>query len=274
MMLPSPAEFKDYEPIQPLLSVSASAALAEDKVLRQIVVEIKSHDPSLQTFKYKLYRMECLKIAPLWLYMQASPEGREMFKHHTVWDEKNQTMIILIFDYEGDLISYKRRRFMGGKWITRKSTHPNRQCINGIRSTNGPVYIIEGHHDMLSGLLLHQDEIDAFNFIMIPTVSYTHFCEAELEVLTGRDVFFLPDLGDAGKSVEGMTKLAQQVESFAHNVRVADLKKFLFENDIEVTAEKLDLSDALFLWKDGSANFINTLHYYCSRGIDFDGEAF
>lgn len=273
-MLPDPSEFINFEPKDQLPSLSASTVPADAEVIEQINMEMGAIDHSLETFLHAPYRKECLEISPEWLFKEASPKDIEMFKDHTAWDEKNQTLIIKIYDHKGQLISYKRMRYRGGKWMTRKGTHPNKQCINGIRSENGPIYIVEGHHDALTGMLLHQDDIEPFNFLMIPTVGYTSFGEDELELLTGRSVYFLPDLGDTNDgSVKGMTKLASQVTSVATHTRVVSLKSYLKDNGIK-TGDKIDLSEAIFLWKDGSKSFISTLLYYCDRGIVFDEEAF
>ena len=141
MNLPDPKNFKKDASIP--VSLGSTAALNDKKVLMQIKKEIDNLDHSLETFKCKPYREECLRIAPLWLFKEASAEATGMFRRMTAWDEKNQTMIILIFDYEGNLISFKRRRFISGKWIARKGTHPNAQCIMRIKSVYAPVYIIE-----------------------------------------------------------------------------------------------------------------------------------
>ena len=276
MNLPDPKDFKLNASIPVHTgSIIASAALNDKEVLKRIQKEIDNLDHSLETFKYDPYREECLRIAPAWLFKEASPGAISMFRRMTAWDEKNQTMIILIFDYEGNLISYKRRRFISGKWVARKGTHPNRQCIMRIKSVYAPVYIIEGHHDALSAILLDIDDVDTFNFIMIPTVGYKVFNDTELEALAGRNVYFLPDLGDKdGGSIKCMTQLAEQVKGIAAHTRVVNLKGFLEENDVIVVNDKLDLSEALSLWTEGSSAFINTLHYYCDRGIVFEGEAF
>ncbi len=276
MKLPDPKNFKLKAPPVIPGSIVAYAALDDKKVLKQMKKEIDRLNHSLETFKHREYREECLKIAPLWLFKEASTKALELFRKMTVWDEKNKTIIILIFNYEGKLISLKRRRFIGGKWVAQKGTHPNRQCIMRIKNKYLPVFIIEGHHDALSAMLLDIDDINTFNFIMIPTASYREFNETELEALAGRDIYFLPDLGDKDSgSIRGMTKLAKQTEEAgAANVRVVNLKNFLEENGIDVPGEKLDLSEAIFLWREGSVTFINLLLYYCDRGIVFDGEIF
>ncbi len=123
--------------------------------------------------------------------------------------------------------------------------------------------------------MLDIDDINTFNFIAIPTVNYQKFNETELEVLKGKNVYFLPDLGDKDdRSIYCMNNLAKQIEKTAAHTRVVNIKLFLEENDIKVDKEKLDLSEALFLWNEGSSAFINALLYYCDRGIVFDGEIF
>ncbi len=273
--IPNPSEFCHFKSS----NIEHTSVLNTDidtniEVLTAIAHEIEQFGATLATFKYPPYKKECLDLAPLWLFTESSVESLELFQHYTAWDEKNSTIVMKIFDYDGKTISYKRRRLSYGKWITRKSTHPNSQCINGIRSKNGPIYIIEGHHDALTGILLHHDEINSFNFFMIPTVTYTHFNEADLGFLKGRDVFFLPDLGDDDKSINGMRQLEAQVSSHEVSTRIVNMATFLQENGITAEAEKLDLSDAISLWKDSSTAFINALLYYCDRGIVFDGEVF
>jgi hypothetical protein len=227
-------------------------------------------DPSLETFEYLPYREECLKIAPLWLYKEASNEAKALFRKTTAWDENNQTLIVIIYDYEGRIISIKRRRYRGGKWVTYKGTHPNRQCIYRDNEKLLPLFVIEGHHDLLSAILLDYDEITTFNFIMIPTANYLAFNDRELRLMEGRYVYFLPDTGeksDAG--IQCMSRLAQQVEHTAKHVKVVNLRAFLKENGIVVPDGKLDLSDALFLWQDGTLLFVHKLLHYCDRDLFF-----
>ena len=110
---------------------------------------------------------------------------------------------------------------------------------------------------------------------MIPTVNYQVFVDAELELLDNRDVYFLPDLGDANQgSIKGMTKLAEQVDSIAKNIRLVNLISFLEAEKIIPTTDKLDLSEVISHWTYGSKAFISALKDYCNKDIYFNEELF
>ena len=111
MHLPDPNNF-DHSLID---RASCDHNSSEDaKVLLNIVSEIEALDAGLETFRYEPYRKEALEIAPMWLYQEASPRATDLFKKTTAWDDQNKTMIFLIRDYDGRLISYKRRRYRNG----------------------------------------------------------------------------------------------------------------------------------------------------------------
>ena len=276
MRLPNPKDFNSSTAISIEERYTHYAPVEhDDKTLAKIRLEVDNFDRSLENFDNQAYAKECLEIVPKWLWEETSATGMQYFWKYTRWDKKNQTMIVVILDYYGHIISYKRRKYKNGKWVTRWNTHPNRQCIMRIDDPTLPVFILEGHHDALSAMLLDFDEEEhiTFNFIMIPTVGYTTFNDIELKALSGRDVFFLPDLGDKGKSIKGMSKLATQVEPLANHVRVVNLRGFLSKNNIETEADKLDLSEALFLWEDRGSTFIHRLLDYCHTTESFsEGE--
>jgi len=145
----------------------------------QILKTMKWYDSEsqLQTFTNPDYASEALSIVPKWVYVQTTKEAIAEFKSVTTYDFKNKTLVIKIHDYQGKLISYKRRRFNNGKWITAKDTHPNNQCLISIKSDVNHIYVVEGHHDFLTVVLLG---IDA---VMIPTVNYKKFTTHELSIL-------------------------------------------------------------------------------------------
>jgi len=275
MRLPNPKDFNSKTDI-PIEEIHRLPTVVEhdDETLAKIRLEVENFDRTLENFDNQAYVKECLELVPKWLREETSATGMQYFWKYTRWDNKNQTLIVVILDYSGQIISYKRRKYKKGKWITRWNTHPNRQCIMRIDDPTLPVFILEGHHDALSAMLLDFDEEEhiTFNFIMIPTVSYTTFNDIELKALRGHDVFFLPDLGDKGKSIKGMSKLATQVEPFANHVRVVNLQGFLSQNGIDENVDKLDLSEALFLWKDSGSAFIYRLLDYCRTTESFSGE--
>lgn len=277
MNLPDPEHFKldmKQAVLQSLLLYETTYS-TDIQVLEKMHGELDGWDAMLETFAYEPYKKECLEVAPFWLFKEASEKALKQFKKITAWDNRNHTLVFKIFNYEGELISLKRRRYLGGKWITYKGTHPNRQCMIRIENDMLPVFVIEGHHDALSATLLDVDDIITFNFIMIPTSSYKRFGEVEVGVLRGRNVYFLPDIGDKGDNgIRCMQELASQIEGDAAHTRVVNLRAFLKENGIDANQERLDLSDALFLWEEGGNAFINTLLYYCDRGIVYEGEVF
>jgi len=217
---------------------------------------VDSYSDKFHTFKHNPYKDEALAIAPLWVYKQASKEALQSFKKITTFDIKANTLIIKIFNYQNEIISYKRRRFNGKKWVSKKGTHPNSQCIMNITS-NGPVYIIEGHHDVLIAFLL------GINFLMIPTNNYKKFTDYELDSLIGCDVFFLPDLPDPN-SIKNMRILAEQVEDIAKHVGIINLNSFLLNENIQHQG-KLDLSEAVEHFKS-IEYFTNALHSFSDKG--------
>jgi len=240
---------------------------------RKTIAWYDSYAYELQTFHNLDYQMEALAIAPLWVFQQATPEALQHFKNLTSYDHKNKTIIAKIFNYEGQLISYKRRRYLipgtdkPSKWITKSGTKPNKQCYISVDQTsNAPVYIIEGHHDGISAALLHKDEYEPFNYIMVPTENYRTFSDYEKCFLVDRDINFIMDVKkeDIKKSAIPMMELANSLPKEENDRAVlVNLFDFLEENDIDTKLiEKLDLSESLENWKLGKRDFISCLEYH------------
>lgn len=235
-----------------------------DEVYSKMIKTLEWYDSKkeLQTFKNADYRSEALSICPLSVFQQAKPKAIELFKNLTTYDFKNNTLVIKIHDYQGKLISYKRRRLNGGKWITAKDTHPNKQCLKSITSKDNHIYIVEGHHDFLTAVLLNID------VLMIPTVNYKSFNDYEVSLLKNRDVIFIADYKDDDMSgVEIMRTLAKQIGSVARNAKVFSLPLFLESENISFTGNKLDLSEVVELWSDGLEAFVNVLEYVADKNI-------
>ena len=226
----------------------------------------------LQTFSNPAYAKEVLAISPLWLFKQASKESIAEFKKLTTYDFKNKTLVIKIHDYEGKLISYKRRRYLEGKWITAKDTHPNNQCLMSIKSDVNHIYIVEGHHDYLTAVLLGID------VLMIPTVNYKKFTGYELAALKNREVILIPDHDFTNnKGVECMRNLALQVDEVARATKVFNLPKFLEDENISFTGTKLDLSDVVESVAGGVGallSFKSILEYRADKDIFYKEEIF
>lgn len=234
---------------------------------KQIVKTIEWYDSQslLQTFTNPDYAKEALAIVPMWVYKQSTQEAIKEFKYLTTYDFKNKTLVIKIHDYQGKLISYKRRRYLTAKWITAKDTHPNNQCLISIKSDVNHIYIVEGHHDFLTAVLLGID------VLMIPTVNYKKFTEYELSVLKNRDVILIADYDkNNSQGVECMIKLALQIDEVASAAKVFSLPKFLESDNISFTGTKLDLSDVVNTSFGGSgalANFRSSLAYRADKDI-------
>ncbi len=232
--------------------------------------ELDNCEKQYQTFKFEQYKNEALAITPLWVWQQASKEAIDLFKSVTTYDNRNHTLIGKIHDYEGKLISYKRRRYgKSGKWITAKDTHPNKQCLVSIKNDGLNVYVVEGIHDYLTAILL------GLNVVAIPTVNYQKFTEHELSLFIGRDLILIADYdfkNDSG--IRCMQNLANQVNEISNATKVFNLVKFLENENISFSGNKLDLSEVVELWTDGLEAFISTLEFRADKDIFYIGEIF
>lgn len=254
------------------------ASILTDVVEKRIIDTIGMYDSKkeLQTFKNPDYAKEALAIAPMWLYQQASQEAIKDFRDITTYDYKNKTIVIKIHDYDGKLISYKRRRLNDIKWASAKDTHPNRQCLinnSAISDKDGNflrhIYVVEGHHDYLTATVLGID------VLMIPTVNYRLFTDYEMSILKNRDVIFIPDWEeDKMSGVDTMSVLAQQASDVARNAKVFSLPLFLEKQSITFESKKLDLSEVVELWDNELGSFVNILEYVADEGIFYIGEIF
>jgi len=213
-------------------------------------------DKHFMNITYKPYEKELFSIVPKWCYYQATLDSMKRFRNYITYDKRNDTLIIKIHDYEGKLISYKRRRFRGNKWMTAKGTHPNNQCMFSNVDDTKNVYIVEGHHDFLTAVLL------GINVFMIPTVNYKNFTEFEVKLLQSRDVVFIPDWKrDDLSGMEAMLRLAMQIEDMAYSTRLFSLPKFLKDEGIAFSNDKLDLSEVVELWSVDRVSITATLEF-------------
>lgn len=123
---------------------------------------------SIDTTNTKHYE-ELLNVVPEYLLKEANTTDLTLFMSCIRFDSKNDTLVAgwyknSLIDFE--MITYKRRRLNGGKWINRKDTHPNQTVFNRIFDDTKPVYIVEGARDAITAVLL------GLNFIAIPTTSF------------------------------------------------------------------------------------------------------
>ncbi len=241
-------------------------AVLSQKRHKEITAEVKFFDKSeeLQTFRNTDYQSEVLAIAPLWIWQQTDKENITIFKKFTTYDSKNRTLVIKIHDYSGNLISFKRRRYKKGKWITIHSTHPNSQCLASIPDNHKmskvyplpPIYVVEGHHDYLTAILL------GINVLMIPTVGYRSYTEYELSLFRNREVYLIPDLKiGCTRGIRCMENLENQIKSIAKHSKVIIIKDMLDLMDISFNADTLDFSDVVEVWDKNLNDFTNTLKY-------------
>jgi len=200
-------------------------------------------DNDLCTFANDDYKKEMLAIAPLFVFMRTTRDAIKRFRNATLYDAQNKTLVIKIHDYKGNIISYKRRRLNGKKWITAKGTHPNKQCLISITDEDKSIFVVEGHHDYLTAILL------GLNVLMIPTVSYKRFNSHEIELLEGKAIVFLPDWKNNDLSgVDTMEELGRQLDEIAYSVRIFSFPKFLKDEGVEFESDKLDLSEVVEIW--------------------------
>lgn len=245
--------------------------LKNQEQARKTIAWYDSYAHELQTFNNQDYKKEALEIAPIWLFQEATQDAINQFKYLTSYDLKNKTIIAKIFDYNGNLISYKRRRYLipgdekESKWVTKSGTSPNKQCYTSIKC-NGPIYIVEGHHDMLTASLIHHDEFHSFNFIMTPNENYHKFNDYELQFLKNRDINFIFDAkkDDIDKSSLSMRHLASSLNK-KENDRAVLINLFDFLDDNKINhndMNKIDLSDAIQKWDKSKKEFISLIQYH------------
>lgn len=168
---------------------------------------------------------ELLNVVPEYLLKQANKEDLSLFMSCTRFDKMNDTLVAGWYDnslLDFEMITYKRRRLNGGKWINRKNTHPNQTVFNRIFDDEKPVYIVEGARDAITAILL------GLNFIAIPTTSFkNHSLLSEL-IKAGDEVIFICEDLQGYKSMSYLS-------SFVPKSR---LVTFVHSKD-----EKIDLSD-------------------------------
>ena len=215
-MLPNPQGFKDYQ--MQFTAVQRFADEVESLPLEKIEAEYLRFAPTVP-------EAELAAIAPLWLHEAANHTDRNLFGAMVRYDERNRTAVTGCYRNDPlamDLISYKRRRFMGGKWITRKGTHPNGTPFIRIFSDDDPVFIVEGHHDALTAVLLGLD------FVMLPTASFRGSIDAT--EIKGRELVFIIEDEPAYKT---MRRIAEGLEPHAGSMTLKQFRR----------GQKMDLSD-------------------------------
>ena len=152
-----------------VISVSSEQLLKEFDRFERLNINNPSH------------KDEVMNVIPFWLYETAQKEDLELFLYVARYDSYNKILVSGWFDnslLDFELITYKRRRLNGGKWVNRKDTHPNQTIFHRIYDDTKAVYIVEGARDSLTSILL------GLNFIAIPTASFKNV-DLIKEVTTG-----------------------------------------------------------------------------------------
>ncbi len=98
----------------------------------------------------------------------------------------------------------------GVKWRTRARTSPNGTAFVRIYSEKNTIFVVEGHKDALTAILL------GLNFIMVPYAGYRNPKPASIqEEVRGRNVVFLVEDNQAFAC---MKKLAIQLAETAGSI--------------------------------------------------------
>ena len=134
------------------------------------------------------HKEELFNVIPCWLYETANKEDLELFMALTRHDSKNNTLVAgwyknSLLDFE--IVTYKRRRLNGAKWMNRKGTHPNQTSFSRVHDEAKPIYIVEGMRDALTAVLL------GLNFIAIPTTSFKNFDAINQAIHPTDEVIFI-----------------------------------------------------------------------------------
>jgi len=101
------------------------------------------------------------------------------------------------------LVTFKRRRYLCGKWVNRADTHPNQTAFHRIFKENEKVYIIEGMRDALTAVLL------GLNFIAIPTTVYRNFDAFKSILRGGHEVVYIVEDKQGFKCMSELDKVAR-----------------------------------------------------------------
>lgn len=214
--LPDPKDFAAHR--MEFAKVERYADETESLPLEQVEAEFMRFSPTVP-------RDELTAIVPGWLLESADQADRDLFHSMLRYDERNRTAVTGCYDNQPlnmQIISYKRRRFNGGKWITRKGTHPNSTLFIRIFTDDQPVIVAEGHRDALAAALLGLD------LIMVPTASYRGGIQGD--EVRGRDLLFIVEDAAAYKT---MLRIAEDLEPHANGITLKQLRR----------GEKMDLSD-------------------------------
>jgi len=168
-------------------------------------------------------------LFPKYLTSSCHETDWQLFTSMSRYDRRHKTFVVGCFKnevFDFTLISYKWRYKDNVKWKTRAGTSPNSTLLIRIFTDNEPIYVIEGHRDSLTSILLGLD------FIMIPYAGFKLKNPTELQhEVTNRHLVFIVEDEPAYKC---MVKVAEHVKETADSIQFIELSD---------TDEKVDLSD-------------------------------
>ncbi len=172
---------------------------------------------------------ELHSLFPPYLIKECNEDDWKLFMSMSRFDRRNNTFIVGCFNnrsIEFELIAYKWKLKDGKKWKTRAGTSPNSTALVRIFTDGKTIYVLEGHRDSLTAVLLGLD------FIMLPYAGYRISNPSYLQKeVTDREVIFLVEDEAAYKC---MKRVAEQLKPTAKKIQMKQLDK---------TDSKVDLSD-------------------------------
>ncbi len=178
-----------------------------------------------------LHRQVLLELFPSYLLEEQNKVDWQLFCSMSRYDRRNKTFVTGCFDnqlLELTQLSYKWKFKDRIKWKTRAGTSPNGTLFIRIFTDSETVYIVEGHRDSLTSVLLGLD------FIMIPYAGFKlKDTESLIQEVTGRKVVFIIEDRSAFKC---MMELAKAIEPVVEDIVMLQLQE----------GNKMDLSDYVF----------------------------
>ena len=177
-----------------------------------------------------------LELFPQYLIESCDDADWQLFEAISRFDRRNDSFVVGCFDnqpLEFRLVSYKWRYKDNIKWKTRAGTSPNSTLLIRIFTDNEPIYVIEGHRDSLTAILLGLD------FIMIPYAGFKlKETSSLLQDIENRNLIFLVEDIAAYKC---MYRIANILQTAANSIKLKELG---------TGADKVDLCD--FVWQHKS----------------------
>lgn len=223
------------------------------------IVEAEFNAFDTLSFSNQAHRAELLAIAPLWVYQAADEESRQEFLATAKYSNKHKSLAIASFDDMGRVASYRIRKGSKSKWQARANAPANAHIWSRLtEDSNKPLFVLEGSHDALTGVLLGID------FIALPSAGYK-IKSSDLGLLKERNIFLLADIDKNETGLKAMEALAQMTEPIAKNALIVDIRRFLYAASVAYSTDKIDFSDAVELY--GKPDFVYQFEGFCQNEL-------